>query len=142
MSSVRFDVWVSKTSNARLTSAPELKCLPPTHEGFQQHVRRAHFQTMIWLSALGASPPKSDPTHHGWSYDRLNQRLIPITLPAGVNAAPDDILQLIRCSCSSALPCSTMRCSCTSASLSCSMFCVCQALDCQNHNTTLNNSDE
>ena len=47
MSALRFRVWASKMSANRVTSAPELKTLPPT-TAFEQHVRRAHYQTMVW----------------------------------------------------------------------------------------------
>ncbi|KAG1670090.1 Solute carrier family 12 member 8 [Nymphon striatum] len=36
----------------RLTSAPELKTLPPIAAAFEQHVKRAHYQTMLCAKAL------------------------------------------------------------------------------------------
>lgn len=45
----------------KLTTAPtKLSSLPPTTECFRQHVLRAHYQTLIWLSALQQHPPDLD----------------------------------------------------------------------------------
>ena len=52
MTALRYRVWISKMANHRLNAALELRILPPTSEAFQQHVFRAHFQAVIWRSAL------------------------------------------------------------------------------------------
>jgi len=127
MSAIRHAVWTSKIAKPKITSAPKLKCLPPTREAFVEHVRRAHYQTAVWKAALSTDPPKLDPLEHGWSMDETNQCLRPVTIPAGVLAAPTEVLQMIKCGCSSARPCSTGRCGCVSAQMSCSTFCSCSA---------------
>ncbi|KAK2153873.1 hypothetical protein LSH36_282g01033 [Paralvinella palmiformis] len=71
MSAVRYDIWTSKMANKKLTTAPQLKTLPPTTEAFGEHVHRAHFQVAIWRSALQQDPPNLNPRHFEWSLDDL-----------------------------------------------------------------------
>ncbi|KAG7164882.1 hypothetical protein Hamer_G017282 [Homarus americanus] len=123
MSTVRFNVWTSKMSNKRLTSAPELRCFPPTTAAFELHVLRVHYQTMIWRTALEVGPPNHDPRQYRWSSDQASNLLLPVTLPLDVSPVPDSVQKLIKCSCSTNLPCSTDRHSCVAAMLSCSIFC-------------------
>ena len=136
MSAIRFDVWSSKMANKKLTAAPELKSLPPTTAAFTQHVLRAHFQTAIWRAALDPDPPLIDPKSHGWSPEEGSNMLLPVSLPPDVIRAPDDVLKMIRCGCSSVRPCATNRCSCSAARLSCSLFCGCHGEEeCHNDQT-------
>ena len=76
---------------------------------------------------LEPDPPALSPIHHGWTLDESKQLLRSVPLPDNVSPAPMDVLQLIRCGCSSEMPCMTARCSCYAARLSCSMFCGCHA---------------
>lgn len=55
MSSTIYEVWIGKASKRNLMSTPSLKSLPPTSEGFEQNVRRAHSQVCIWKAALKKS---------------------------------------------------------------------------------------
>ncbi len=138
MSEIRYDIWSSKMANAKLTSAPDLKSLPPTVDAYEVHVRRAHFQASIWRNALQSDPPELDPTQYGWYRDATTKMLQPVMLPEDVSPAPISVLKLIKCGCSSGRPCSTARCSCASAKLSCSMFCTCRGReDCHNEQTKL-----
>ena len=139
MSSIRYAIWTSKMANKKLTSAPQLKTLPPTTEAFAEHVHRAHFQAAIWREALQPDPPDMNPIHYGWSLDEASHVLDAITLPPDVSPAPLDVLHLIKCGCASEHPCSTARCGCYAAHLSCSMFCACHHGDdrcCNKSNTT------
>ncbi|KAG7164002.1 hypothetical protein Hamer_G014467 [Homarus americanus] len=110
MPTVRFDVLTSKMFNKRLTSAPELRYLPPTTAAFELHVLRAHYQTMIWRSPLEVGPPNHDPRQYGWSSEQASNLLVPVPLPSDVSTAPDIIQKLIKCSCSANRPCSAARC--------------------------------
>ena len=59
-----------------------------------------------------------------------------IGIPINVSPAPESILKMIKCGCSSSKPCSTARCSCYAARLSCSVFCSCHGdSDCKNPET-------
>ena len=54
---------------------------------------------------------------------------MPIGIPDDTKAAPDDILDMINCGCTSGTACSGGRCGCSVAQLSCSAFCMCQRQD-------------
>lgn len=136
MSTHRYQLWKSKMANSKITSAPKLKSLPPSHDAFVQHVHRAHHQVIIWKSATQSDPPNLDPIKYGWQEGEDGATLCPTTLPPDVSAAPVTILQLIKCGCSTSRPCSTGRCGCVAAQMSCSMFCSCNAgSDCCNEQT-------
>ena len=136
MTTHSYQMWKSKMANTKITSAPKLKALPPTHAAFVQHVHRAHHQAIVWQSAAQSDPPILDPVQYGWHAGEYGTTLHPITIPAGVSAAPLTILHLIKCGCSTSRPCSTGRCGCVAAQMSCSMFCCCNAVsDCCNDNT-------
>jgi hypothetical protein len=138
MSMVRFEFWNSKLSKKILTSAPELKTLPPTTAAFELHVQRAHYQVMIWKAAEAVGPPTEfDPTQFGWECEDATNSLLPIPLPANVLPVPEVtkcILKLIKCGCSATRPCATGRCSCVAAKLACSIFCAYNADDNNCHN--------
>jgi hypothetical protein len=142
MSETRYAIWSTKMSKPKICSAPKLKSLPPTSDAFTQHVYRAHYQTMIWKSALSDSPPTAaDPLLYGWTMK--DSKLFPVLLPEDVSPAPVEVLQMIKCGCSSARPCSSGRCSCVLAQMSCSMFCTCHArADCNNGHTRCVTVDE
>ena len=78
-----------------------LASLLPTNEAFNENVARAHLQVTVWRNALQPDPPAIDPTAFGWSLEEASKTLIPTTLPSDTPLAPDDLLKLVRCSCSS-----------------------------------------
>ena len=136
MSSARYGIWTTKMANKKRKSTPILKVLPLTTEAFELHVRRAHFQAAIWRSVLEPDPPALSPMYYGWTLDESKQLLRSVPLPDDVSPAPMDVLQLIRCGCSSDMPCMTARCSWYAARLSCSMFCGCHAdYNCHNEHS-------
>ena len=138
MSALRHQVWVSKMGNNKLNAAPELKVLPPTSAAFLELTKRAHLQVAIWKASLCKDPLKLNPTEYGWTFDKSRSLLLPTPVPVGTVAAPDDILKIIKCSCSSSKPCSSLHCSCVKSSLSCSSFCRCKGREiCQNKQTIL-----
>ena len=143
MSDMRYAVWLSKMARPKISSAPSLKSLPPTSDAFDLHVRRAHHQTIIWNSSLSSAPPASaDPVQFGWAIQEGN--LFPVMLPADVSPVPVEVLQMIKCGCSSTRPCATSRCSCFIAQMSCSMFCSCHAgAECNNiHTRNISSQDD
>jgi len=127
MSDVRFDMWKKTTAKKKLTAKPKLKALPPTTEAFKENVKRAHIQACVWNSVLSEDPPDMDPCNFGWSKDEPTKSLVPVSVPDDVEPAPPEILQVIRCGCSTDQPCSTGRCKCTRAQLTCTFFCSCNA---------------
>ena len=125
LTGARQKMWANKVGQS-VAGAPKLASLPPTNEAFNENVARAHLQVAVWRKALQPDPPAIDPTAFGWSREEGSKTLIPTTLPSDTPLAPDDLLKLVRCSCSSETPCKTQRCGCSSASLACSVFCGCQ----------------
>ena len=122
MSDARFDLWNKKILSK---SSPKLKSLPPTLEVLSENIKRAHLQAAIWRSSDSVDPPMIDPCDYGWYKDEENKSLMPVMFPVGAKPAPDNVLKLICCTCSSVEPCQTARCSCNKAQMSCSKFCLC-----------------
>ena len=123
MTECRQNLWAQKTGAS--ISAPKLCSLPPTTEAFEQNVLRANFQVAQWYSALSGNPPPLNATEYGWEQDQVIKTLVPRNLPDGVPYAPDQILKMIRCGCSSQTPCKGGNCGCMRHQLPCTMYCAC-----------------
>ena len=96
----------------------------------------AHLQVVIWKQALQRNPPNMDPLTHGWTQREGSTSLTRTTVTDDVTIAPDELLKMIKCSCSSATPCKYHQCACNKASMSCTVLCVCQGGDgCFNEKT-------
>lgn len=126
LSEIRVETWSKKMGKKNITAAPELKSLPPTSEAFKENVLRAHIQVAVWKSAREQDPPSLDPTKYGWSREETTKTLTPRTLPPDVALAPPEVLEMLRCGCSSDEPCSSLRCGCHSGKLPCTFFCACR----------------
>ncbi len=100
------------------------------------HTYRCASGTQLWTK----------PLVHGGNWLRMGKRWnikIPVSgkLPPGKPAAPPEILQMIRCWCSSDQSCGSGRCGCHRGNLACTMFCAFYAEhNCCNHMT--NYTDE
>ena len=114
--------WYTKTSRAKKT-APPLQSLPPTDESFKENVKRSHLQAMLLYATIKTDPLAVDPTLTGWRRDELNKVFVPVGLPDSIAAAPDEVLNLVKCGCSTSSPCKTKRCSCASVRVACSLMC-------------------
>lgn len=135
MTASRITAWLSKTGKKIVTGTPKLCSLPPTRDAFTENVKRAHYQCCIWRQALH-DPPNLDPTQYGWMKEEQSTSLQPITLPTAVQPAPDYILKMVRCSCSSNTPCRSKACGCNTAHMACTLFCSCQGgVECANQHT-------
>lgn len=126
MSDMRYKIWASKFGNTT-TSTPKIQSLPPSTEAFTENVKRAHLQTLIWKAAVLLDPPSIDPVEFGYVRHEPSKSLVPVTVPAGVPLAPDEILSLIKCNCQGDKRCGTQRCSCSRQKLPCTLFCGCNA---------------
>ncbi len=136
MSEARVSVWTSQIGKTGMTRVPKLASLPPTTEAFSENIKRAHLQTFIWKNALELHPQQLEPTDYGWMKEASMKSLRPTTVPVDTPLAPNDILKMIRCTCSSETPCKSSRCGCNRAKLACTMFCSCQnSTACYNEQT-------
>lgn len=81
MSEVRLTYW---TKNIGKKLHPKIKALPPTSSAFNEHVKRAHYQAMVWKSAHLLEAPEIDPSEFGWEFPGAK----PAMLPADRKAAP------------------------------------------------------
>ena len=122
MTECRQQLWAKRTGKS--TAAPKLFSLPPTNEAFEENVYRAHFQVAQWYSTLSGTPPPINAVDYGWEADEINKSLIPRNMKEGVPYAPDYVLKLIKCGCSSKEPCKG-KCGCSSNQLPCTIFCAC-----------------
>ena len=113
LSEARLFVWAKKNGKG-VTTAPKLCAIPPTTEAFQENVKRAHYQAIIWRSLDSDEVPDLNPENFGSKKDMLTKSLTPVAIPESVPLAPDYLLKLICCGCSSQNPCSK-RCSCKTA---------------------------
>ncbi|KAG0693693.1 hypothetical protein GWK47_027412 [Chionoecetes opilio] len=123
MTKIHQKLWAQKTGKS--TAAPKLCSLLPTTEAFEQNVRRAHHQVAHWYSALSGDPPTLAAVEHGWEADDTNNCLSPRNMEDGVSYAPEHILKLVRCGCTSERACRGEKCGCMGRQLPCTMFCTC-----------------
>ena len=73
---------------------------------------------------------------HEWIQREGSTSLTPTTVADDVTLAPDKLLTMIKCSCSSATPCKNQHCRCHKASMACTALCVYQDGDgCFNEKT-------
>ena len=85
---------------------------------------------------LNGDPPVLLPETYGCQRNEAAQTLSPITVPRGVEPAPEDILKFIKCQCESESTCSSLRFSCNKARIGSTMFCICQeGIVCMNEQT-------
>ena len=101
--------------------------LPFTSYALKLHIRRAHFQTTIWLNATVPSPEHIDRETCGWLRDpysyQFKQKLLLL------EPVPKVCTQLLQCSCK---VCATRQCKCRSYNIKCLSACGCGSITCDN----------
>ena len=95
--------------------------LPPTSDPALLHIKRAHYQSMVWVQAHPACPVLPTVTDMGLMDD--NGKLVPelITLPP----IPDSCSEIVLCGCVKG--CLSQRCSCRKIGVRCTETCKCFA---------------
>jgi 5'-3' exonuclease len=115
----RYNRFCQKVATS--TKAIDCKTLPPTARAFQFHILRVYLQVQTWKGE------SLDPEQWGWKLK--NGKLMPIQ--TDLPAAPEALLQVIRCTCKSG--CTTRRCMCQKHGTECSNACKeCRGLSCEN----------
>lgn len=102
--------------------------LPPTSDSLKFHIKRAHYQALVWRRASSKDPELPSPDGRGWSLQ--GGKLVPqlTSLPS----VPDSCAELVSCGC--VKNCGTQRCSCRKSNLLCTGACKCSNSDlCRNH---------
>jgi len=112
------------TSSVRLR--PER--LPPTTNAAAYHLYRVHCQVAQWkcLSTSALDPLK-------WGWYAQSDKFWPMT--TDLEAAPDDLRRIVKCSCKAGTDrsCVTQTCSCKRHGLPCIPACKhCHGVDCEN----------
>ena len=66
-----------------------------------------------------------NPEHHGWNKDTANRCMIPTALSPEVLLAPEYLLKVTYCGCSSENLCQTLKCGCKNSDVRCSALYKC-----------------
>ena len=127
LDTMRYNILCKKVVSSSSFVTPER--LPPTESATKLHCCRVYYQIMVWMGMEEGMDPMK------WGWKLLDNRFVP--LMSRMNAAPDSLLQVIHCNCSTA--CKTLRCSCRRYGLPCTTVCgPCQLEECDNpHNKFL-----
>ena len=96
----RRTIWINKTDGAKKTAKPPaLQSLPPTDAALEINIKSVHYVTIMWKNSITGTPLELDPLECGRQKD--SESLRPIMLPDGTDVAPEKVLQMTRCKCSS-----------------------------------------
>ena len=114
-------------------SFAEAEKLPPTKGALIQHIKRAHYQALVWYNDEIANPKLPNAIDYGWKIENNLYTPVVTLLPP----APKAVLELVRCNCVKEM-CRTARCSCKRANVVCTEMCICEASDeiCENTEPT------
>ena len=94
--------------------------LPPSSNALYFHIRRAHYQTLIWLTSTTPTVSLPVPSEYGWQKDETSQTLQPTLMTK--DAVPKQCVDIVFCHCKS---CVTANCGCQSKGLRCTGSCSC-----------------
>lgn len=103
----------------------EPEALPPCLSSLRLHVTRANYQAAIWRRAIVPLPVIPSPHGHGWEVDNISNVVEFVWL--GSKPAPEEILELLSCTCKRA--CTVENCCCLKAGLKCTDMC---SIQCEN----------
>ena len=104
-------------------SSVEAVSLPPTSSAAKYHSKRVYLQIQQWKD------PKCDLNPKDWGWFVKDGGLFPIL--TDIEPAPQELLKIIRCSCTS--DCSKKTCSCRKYNKECSVVCTnCKGTACTN----------
>ena len=110
--------------------------LPSTSDVLNLHIRRAHYQTTIWLNVTVSSPEHTDPETCRSMRDPYSNQLKPKLLL--LEPIPKVYTQLLQCSCK---VCTTRRCKCRSNKINCLPSCGCGSITYGNPLNVVEGSD-
>lgn len=119
LESLRYRFLSKKVCTAKSFVKPER--LPPTTSAAKFHSRRTYLQLMQWMCKADGLNPAD------WGWLVQGGKLVPLMM--STSPAPELLLKMIRCSCSSG--CTTMKCTCRKNGLECTTTCghSCENMD-------------
>ena len=110
---------VDKARQIMFSKAAGPEVLPPTSNAFQYHMKRVHFQTMVWKQANVSVQVLPDLDQNGWELQ--DNKLVPVLMSR--DPIPKACLEMIRCQCTTG--CRSRRCKCKQSGLKCTGLCKC-----------------
>ena len=109
----------------------------PSFRALLEHIKRAHFISMVYSRNLINMQQLPSPEHYGWKYNDVKEIYEPVmtsNLPA-----PLSVIDLVKCDCKKGC---TKWCSCRKNELSCTEICGCTDTECLNpFNSAVNKED-
>ena len=120
---VRYKMYATKHGHL------DPKSIPPCADSLRQHSLRASYQVHIWRKLLDSHPIISSPIGFGWVVSWNN-----------VNPAPDEVLEMMFCTCSR--KCVRGSCPCVDNSLKCTDACTNHSCDNFQSNEEINQDDD
>ena len=100
---------------AKMSEMSDLARLPPSEPAFLQHVKRAMWQTLIWVNSHDPTPDLGHPEQHGWK--REKGQLTPIYYEGPMAS---ELLNELVCQCSARENCKRVaKCTCKQNRLPC-----------------------
>ena len=99
------------------------EALPATSDALHHHIKRAHYQSMVWKKAHYTIPELPSPSDWGWEMTEAGLKPVLMT----VEAIPASSLDMIYCNCRT--QCKNQRCKCRKAKLLCTALCGCKEGD-------------
>ena len=121
LSDLRYNILCKKVCAAKGFVKPER--MPPTVSATKFQSLRSYLQVMLCMDIADGMEVTE------WGWDRQGNGLIPVIMDT--NPAPEAILKMIHCNCSTG--CSTHKCSRMKQGLNCSHVCGrCQEHNCDN----------
>ena len=96
------------------------EALPPTSDALHHHIKRAHYQSMVWKKAHDAIQVLPSPCDWGW--ETTDAGVKPVLMTA--EAIPPSSMEMIYCNCRT--QCKSQRCKCRKAKLLCTALCGCK----------------
>jgi hypothetical protein len=95
--------------------------MPPTAAALHPAIRRSHFQCMEWERDCEPHPGLPSPCNYGWLLNDGKHEPILCDLPC----APDDVLNVIKCSCQKGRCAPPCKCAMQQPPLRCTEMCTC-----------------
>jgi hypothetical protein len=111
---------VDKARSIMFTKAQATEKLPPTTDALSFHIKRTHYQALVWRQAHIQYPKLPPPETMGWKLEEAS--LVPILM--SLPPIPESCMELITCNCTTR--CMSALCKCKKSHLPCTRACKCR----------------